>query len=57
MPELSRSYFEKIEAPVKGYYVFQRSAHSPLFEEPERATKILREDVMRSRTDLSAAAG
>lgn len=45
-PELSRAYFEAIHAPVKGLYVFEDSAHSPLFEEPERATEILLRDVM-----------
>lgn len=47
-PELSRAYFDRIEAPVKSFYVFENSAHSPLFEEPERAIKILLRDVMRN---------
>jgi pimeloyl-ACP methyl ester carboxylesterase len=45
-PDLSRSYFEAIEAPVKGFYMFENSAHSPLFEEPVRATEILLNDVL-----------
>lgn len=28
-----------IEAPVKGFQPFDSSAHSPLFEEPARATE------------------
>ena len=52
-PELSRAYFDAIEAPVKGLYVFENSAHSPLFEEPERATEILLNDVL-SRTNALA---
>jgi hypothetical protein len=47
-PELSRTYFDRIEAPVKGSYVFENSAHSPLFEEPERATEILLRDVLQN---------
>lgn len=43
---LSRDYFEKIEAPVKGFYTFEQSAHSPMFEEPEKVQKILLEDVL-----------
>jgi pimeloyl-ACP methyl ester carboxylesterase len=44
--DLARSYFDKISAPVKGFYLFESSAHSPLFEEPQRATKILLHDVL-----------
>jgi pimeloyl-ACP methyl ester carboxylesterase len=43
----TRSYFEKLEVPLKGFYTFDQSAHSPMFEEPERTRKILKEDVMR----------
>jgi len=46
-PALSRAYFDAIDAPVKGFYVFGDSAHSPLFEEPERATEILLRDVLQ----------
>lgn len=42
----SQIYLEKLEAPVKGFYTFAESAHSPLFEEPDKATLILREDVL-----------
>lgn len=44
--DLSRAYFDLIDAPVKGFYLFERSAHSPLFEEPERAKAILLNDVL-----------
>ncbi len=39
--ELSAMYLDKITAPDKGFYLFEDSAHSPLFEEPEKAVKIL----------------
>ena len=42
----AKSYFDKLKAPVKGFYTFERSAHSPMFEEPERTRLILREDVL-----------
>ncbi|MFA8443958.1 alpha/beta fold hydrolase [Yoonia sp.] len=45
-PELTRAYFDVIEAPLNGFYVFENSAHSPLFEEPERAFSILLEDII-----------
>jgi pimeloyl-ACP methyl ester carboxylesterase len=43
---LARDYLERIVAPVKGFYTFESSAHSPLFEEPAAMNRILREDVL-----------
>lgn len=42
----AKSYFDILKAPVKGFYTFGQSAHSPLFEEPEKMQCILREDVL-----------
>lgn len=49
----AKAYFEKLEAPVKGFYTFEQSAHSPMFEEPEKMQIILREDVLRGINDLA----
>lgn len=38
---LQKEYYEQVEAPKKEFYTFENSAHSPLFEEPERAEEIL----------------
>ncbi len=43
---LSKKYFETINAPVKGFYTFEESAHSPCFEEPEKMISILQTDVV-----------
>ena len=51
----AKSYFEKIKAPIKGFYTFERSAHSPIFEEPEKMVKILREDVLPGTNNLADA--
>jgi pimeloyl-ACP methyl ester carboxylesterase len=51
--KLAREFYIQIEAPVKGFYVFNESAHSPLFEEPQRARKILREDVLGRSSHLA----
>lgn len=42
----AKSYFRQLEAPVKGFYTFEQSAHSPMFEEPEKMQRILRADVL-----------
>ena len=50
---LAKDYFEKLKAPVKGFYTFEQSAHSPILEEPEKAQKILQEDVLVRATRLA----
>ncbi len=52
---LARSYLETLDAPVKGFYTFESSAHSPMFEEPQKMLRILREDVLTGRTGLADA--
>ena len=49
----AKAYFETLRAPVKGFYIFEQSAHSPLFEEPEKTQKILLEDVLAGKNDLA----
>ncbi len=43
---LSKKLLDQIEAPKKAFYMFERSAHSPMFEEPERMKRILSEHVL-----------
>jgi pimeloyl-ACP methyl ester carboxylesterase len=50
---LVRDFFLQLNAPLKGFYTFEDSAHSPLFEEPGRAINILLQDTLRQRTDLA----
>ncbi len=51
----AKSYFEKLQAPIKGFYTFEQSAHSPLFEEPEKMGRILQEDVLAGTNRLADA--
>lgn len=37
----AKAYFEKLDAPLKGFYTFDASAHSPFMEEPEKTVKIM----------------
>jgi pimeloyl-ACP methyl ester carboxylesterase len=50
---LARDYFEQLQAPVKGFYEFGTSAHSPLLEEPREAHRILEHDVLAGATTLA----
>lgn len=50
---LAIEYFELLKAPVKGFYTFDQSAHSPIFEEPEKSLRILREDVQAGTNNLA----
>ena len=38
---LAKSYFDKLQAPIKRFYSFEKSAHSPMFEEPEKVRQIM----------------
>lgn len=50
---LAKQFFNGIAAPIKGFYTFEQSAHSPMFEEPERMHRVMTEDVLRNRNDLA----
>ncbi|AHD06749.1 alpha/beta fold hydrolase [Paenibacillus larvae] len=39
--ELSRHYYQTLRAPDKGWFWFERSGHSPHFEEPERFREVV----------------
>jgi pimeloyl-ACP methyl ester carboxylesterase len=45
--ELTKEYYTRLEAPVKDFYTFGQSAHSPVFEEPDRVKSILLQDVLK----------
>jgi pimeloyl-ACP methyl ester carboxylesterase len=50
---LAKAFFDKLRAPVKGFYTFAESAHSPVFEEPEKACAIMRRDVLAGSASLA----
>jgi len=51
--DLQKDYFMKINAPKKGFYTFDNSAHSPLFEEPENFIEIMVNDVLNGKINLA----
>ena len=54
---LTKSYFQELKAPMKGFYTFENSAHGPFFEEPERFRMILKQDVLGGNTQHADASG
>jgi pimeloyl-ACP methyl ester carboxylesterase len=50
---LAKDYFNKLQAPAKGFYTFEHSAHSPLFEEPAKMDQILQVDVLAGTNKLA----
>ena len=50
---LAKKYFNQLKAPIKGFYTFEQSAHSPLFEEPVKMRRILQEDVLLGGNNLA----
>jgi pimeloyl-ACP methyl ester carboxylesterase len=50
---LSKTYLTKLQAPLKGFYTFNQSAHSPLFEEPELVRRIIENDVLNKKNSLA----
>jgi pimeloyl-ACP methyl ester carboxylesterase len=51
--QLARDYVGSLKAPLKGFYTFERSAHSPMLEEPQKTQKIMREDVLAGTNSLA----
>lgn len=45
---LQQKYYEAVKAPDKALFLFENSAHSPLYEEHERGRQVLEEIVERS---------
>lgn len=51
--DLSKEYYNRVNAPLKRFYTFENSAHGPLFEEPKRFREILEKDVLKSNPHLA----
>jgi pimeloyl-ACP methyl ester carboxylesterase len=51
--DLNSDYFKNLNAPLKGYYTFNASAHCPQHEEPGKFMQIMREDVLGGKNILA----
>lgn len=50
---LAKKFLQGLDAPIKGFYTFEKSSHSPCFEEPEKMFNILRTDVLQNTVSLA----
>ncbi len=50
---MAAGYLQTLHAPVKGFYQFDDSAHSPILEQPDLAHRILAADVLTGSNTLS----
>lgn len=50
---LAKAYLVKLHAPLKGFYTFSNSAHSPLFEEPDLVRQIIEKNVLNNKNSLA----
>jgi pimeloyl-ACP methyl ester carboxylesterase len=48
---VAKEYFDSLKAPLKRFYTFENSAHSPIFEEPEKFELILKEILLQQQKD------
>ena len=45
--KMAEDYLNNLDAPLKKFYLFENSAHSPLFEEPEKMAEIIKNDILK----------
>lgn len=50
---LAKAYLDSLQAPLKGFYSFENSAHSPMFEEPQKMKQIILKDVFGGNNSLA----
>lgn len=43
---LAAEWFEQLRAPYKKFYAFEKSAHAPQWEEPDKWNKIFKEEIL-----------
>jgi pimeloyl-ACP methyl ester carboxylesterase len=49
----AKLYFNNLKAPIKGFYTFNQSAHSPHLEEPSKMREIMLKDVLAGTNSLA----
>ncbi len=52
---LAKAYLDELQAPLKGFYTFENSAHSPMFEDPDRVKQIVQDDVLQGKNNRNCS--
>jgi pimeloyl-ACP methyl ester carboxylesterase len=50
---LAKAYLDELRAPIKGFYTFEQSAHSPMFEEAAKMRQIMQRDILAGANRLA----
>lgn len=50
---LQKEYYENINAPTKQFYTFENAAHSPIYEEPEKAGELLQKIITQTTNQIT----
>jgi len=50
---MAKEFLSELRAPVKGFYTFNESAHSPMFEEPAKMKQIVQKDILKGASRLA----
>jgi pimeloyl-ACP methyl ester carboxylesterase len=50
---VAKDFALALKAPMKGFYTFENSAHSPCYEEPDKMCTILRMDILKNQVSLA----
>lgn len=51
--KMAEDYLVQLKAPLKGFYLFKNSAHSPMFEEPDKVVQIVKSDILSNMNTLA----
>lgn len=51
--DLTKDYYLQLKAPFKRFYLFEHSAHAPLFEERDKFREIIKNDILPFATSAS----
>ncbi len=51
--DLSKAYLNRLNVPLKGFYTFNNSANSPLYEEPDFVRQIIETDILNNTNNLA----
>lgn len=49
--KMAEDYLKQLKAPIKEFYLFKESAHSPIFEEPDKVSQIMKNEILNKQSN------